>query len=73
MKDMMSNIKGRVKNAHQGQTPIKGKLPAAGKIDLKSTRVKKGPGFPRVGERPKTAQSRMGLNIGARVTRGKGR
>ena len=61
-------IQGRVKSAGEGQTPILGKVAQSGAPDMKGTRVKKGPGLPRVNEPPKKAQDRMGLSMGTRVT-----
>lgn len=58
----------RVKSAHEGETPIAG---APQKRDVhmpKATRAAKAPAFPRKNDPKQTAQSRMGLKVGTRVT-----
>lgn len=68
MKDKLI-VQGRVKNAGQGgNTPIPGSVKQGGAPDISGTRVKKGPGLPRKNDAPATAQSRMGLSMGSRVT-----
>lgn len=63
-------VHGRVKSGGVGKTPIAG-APQSKEANMKGTRVTKSPGLPRKNDPEKTAQSRMGLHIGARVTRGK--
>lgn len=65
--DKMDNIKGRVKNAGQGgNTPVPGAVKS--NVDMKATRQKKAPELPRKNDPKATAQSRMGLAMGTRVT-----
>lgn len=58
----------RVKSAGVGNTPIAGS-PQKKDATMKGNRVKVAPALPRKNDPPKKAQDRMGLKIGARVTR----
>lgn len=60
-------VKGRVKSAGVGNTPIAG-APQKKDAAMKGTRVKPGTQMPRKNDPPKKAQDRMGLKIGSRVT-----
>lgn len=71
MKDKLI-VHGRVKSGGVGKTPIAG-APQMKELNMKGNRVTKAPALPRKNDPKSTAQGRMGLHIGARVTRGKGR
>lgn len=65
-------VHGRVKSAMVGKTPIAG-APQSKELNMKGNRVSKAPSLPRKNDPKSTAMGRMGLHVGARVTRGKGR
>jgi hypothetical protein len=66
------NIRGRVKSGNEGKTPIPGAVAKPIPKDLPYGRINRPQkAIPRKNEPPQTAQSRMGLHIGGRVTRGK--
>ena len=67
-------VKGRVSNAGEGgKTPIAG-APQHKAPSMKRTRMpKRTSEMPRKNDPPHTAMERMGLHIGGRVTRGKGK
>ncbi len=58
----------RVKSAGEGETKIAGSPQKANADMHKVTRAKKSPAFPRKNDPPQTSQSRLGLNVGTRVT-----
>ena len=60
--------KTRIKSAHKGETPIAGAPQPRDAHMAKATRVSMSPGLPRKNDPPEKAQSRMGLNVGTRVT-----
>jgi hypothetical protein len=64
--------KTRVTSAGEPPTPIAGAPQSKkGVTVMTGNRVSKGPALSRKNDPPQTAQARMGLHIGARVTRGK--